>query len=142
MKYKKYEQLSFVLFMSTMIIILELLFLIFIITNKEYNYKICTGIVMKKDRLMLIISKKDKEILYKNKYLYVRDIKKAYKIVEDKNIEITNDNKRYYEVIINYKFEKNYRVNDTISVTIKNRKYRLIEMFKLIWDGDKNRKDK
>ena len=38
--------------------------------------------------------------------------------------------------------DKKYKANDTISISIKDKKYHLIEMFKLIWDGDAHGENK
>lgn len=119
-----------------MTFIFELVFLIILFESKEYKYEKLTTTVVKKDLVLLVVSKDTKQILYKNKYLYLNDKKKKYRIVEERKSVIRQGKKKYYELLISYKFDKNYKSSDIMSISIKNEKYRMIEIFKLIWDGD------
>ena len=136
MKIKKYEQQSFVIFACVLILILEIIFLITIYKYKEYKYEKLTATVIKDNLVVLVISSNTKKVLYKNKYLYLNDKKINYKIIEEKQSVIKNGKEKYYEVLINYKFDKQYKTSDIMFVSIKKEKYRIIEIFKLIWDGD------
>lgn len=136
MKIKKYEQQFFVIFACVLIIILEIIFLITIYKYKEYKYEKLTATVIKDNLVVLVISSNTKKVLYKNKYLYLNDKKINYKIIEEKQSVIKNGKEKYYEVLINYKFDKQYKTSDIMFVSIKKEKYRIIEIFKLIWDGD------
>lgn len=136
MKTKKYEQQSFVIFACVLILILEIIFVITIYKHKEYKYEKLTATVIKDNLVVLVISSNTKKVLYKNKYLYLNDKKKKYKIIEEKQSVIKKGKKKYYEVLINYKFDKQYKTSDIMFISIKKEKYRIIEIFKLIWDGD------
>lgn len=136
MRIKKYEKNSFVLFICFIIFIFELIFFILIYERKEYKYEKITTTVVKKNLVLIVVSKDTKQILYKNKYLYLNDKKKKYAIVEERESVIRQGRKKYYELLISYKFDKNYKSSDIMSVSVKNEKYRMIEIFKLIWDGD------
>ena len=47
-----------------------------------------------------------------------------------------SNGKQYHELLIDFRFDKKYKTSDVVTISIKKEKYRLIEMFKLIWDGD------
>ena len=141
MKQRKYEQNSLIFLIVILTILLEGIFTLILTDIKEYKYLKLTGIVMKKDKLLVMINEKEKKVIYKNSYLYVNNNKRNYKVIDDKRI-IMKDKSKYYEVILNYKFDKRYKSNDTISISIKDKKYHLIEMFKLIWDGDAHGENK
>lgn len=136
MKLRNYEKKTMVITMCLIIFLCELTLLFVLYKEKEYKYEDINGIVMKDNIVVLILSKEEKQLIYKNRFLYVDDKKIDFKIIEDKNVIIKNNNKKYYEVLIGFKFNKKYKVNDSILISIKEEKYRLIEIFKIIWDGD------
>ncbi len=75
MKLKRYENYSIVLFLSIFIIFIELCFFTLLSCIKEYKYEKISGIVVKKNLLMVVASPTTRKILYKNKYLYSNDKK-------------------------------------------------------------------
>lgn len=87
---------------------------------------------------MTFVDKKERKDLYKNKYLYIDNKKIKYKILKDKGITLKENNKEYYEIYLKLKLKGKYKQNDYIKITIQNKKIRLLEIFKLIWDGDVN----
>lgn len=136
MKTRKYEKFSLVLFLCLFVLFLEFIFILFLFNNKEYKYDQYTGVVVKDNLMTIIIPKEKRKILYKNRYLYHNDKKIKYKIIEEKKNLYKNNGKQYHELLIDFRFDKKYRTSDVVTISIKKEKYRLIEMFKLIWDGD------
>ena len=136
MKIKKYEKFSFVLFIYLFTFILEFIYVIVLFENKEYKYEKITAMVVKNNLAIIVISPQNKKLLYKNKYLFINNKKKKYEIVEERNNTIRQGKNKYYEVLIKFKFDKNYKSSDIMSISIKKEKYRMIEIFSLIWDGD------
>lgn len=136
MKIRNYEKTKEITIIIVLVIIIESIFLTFLINNKIYCYEQMTTIVLKDNIVMLVASKKEKELLYKNAKLFLKDKKVKYKIIEDKGVVITRNNKKYYEVLLEFKFDKKYKSNDTITVSLQEEKIKLIKIFKLIWDGD------
>ena len=135
MKAKCYEKLILIKVLITAILILELLFFFLLYTHKEFKYRRIDGLVVKDNVLVLVLSKKEKELLYKNSNLLMDDKIKKYMIIEDNGVFIKKGNKKYYEVLIKVKFDKKYKTNDSIQINLKDNKYRVIEMFKIIWGG-------
>ncbi len=136
MKIKKYEKYSLVISMCIIIFIIEVIFTFLLITTKEYKYKKINGVVVKDNLVDIVIPSKEKNIIYKNKYLYLNDKKIKFKIVEEKKNVYKHNKEKYHELLVSYKFDKKYKTSDILSISIKKEKYRLIEIFKLIWEGD------
>ena len=136
MKIKQYEKYSLVISMCIIIFIIEVIFTFLLITTKEYKYKKINGVVVKDNLVDIVIPSKEKNIIYKNKYLYLNDKKIKFKIVEEKKNVYKHNKEKYHELLVSYKFDKKYKTSDILSISIKKEKYRLIEIFKLIWEGD------
>ena len=116
---------------------MEIIFFLILKNYKIYNYKKYDCIVTNKNICLLIINKKEKNILYKNSSLYLENKLKKYKILEDNDVIITKGREKYNEVLISFKFN-NSKTNDVLKIVFKNKKESLINIFKLIWDGDNN----
>lgn len=136
MKTRKYEKFSLVLFLCLFVLFLEFIFILFLFDNKEYKYDQYTGVVVKDNLMTIIIPNEKRKVLYKNRYLYHNDKKIKYRIIEEKKNLYKNNGKQYHELLIDFRFDKKYKTSDVVTISIKKEKYRLIEMFKLIWDGD------
>ena len=136
MKTRKYEKFSLVLFLCLFVLFLEFIFILFLFNNNEYKYDQYTGVVVKDNLMTIIIPNEKRKVLYKNRYLYHNDKKIKYRIIEEKKNLYKNNGKQYHELLIDFRFDKKYRTSDVVTISIKKEKYRLIEMFKLIWDGD------
>lgn len=100
--------------------------------NKIYDYQKLTGIVLKDDLLIVVASKEERKLLHNNSSIYLNSKKESFNILEDRGAIITQNGKKYYELLIDTKFDKKYKANDTLSVSIKTKKKRLIEIFKVI----------
>ena len=132
MKIKNYEKQSGILILSFIILFLEIIFSIVLFINKEYHYQKMTGIITKENIVTVLTTQKEKKILYKNKFLYLKDNKIKYKIVEDTSIPEIEEKNNYYEIKIKIKLKNNFKINKQILFSIKTKKYRLIKMFDVI----------
>ena len=136
MKVKNYEKNSLILFISIFIFLSEIVLIIFLYKYKIYEYKVITGIVSNKNIVTLVISKDEKELLYKNKKIYINNKYLNYKIIDDKGYLLKKNKKKYYEVLISIKTNK--EENDVVNLCIKNKKIRIIKLLKNIWEGGKS----
>jgi len=85
---------------------------------------------------MIVVSKAERKIIYKNHFLYHNNKKIKYEVLEDRGAIITKGKTKYYEILLNFKFLKKYKANDILELSIKEKKYKVIEIFKIIWEGD------
>ena len=139
LKYKRYEKFSYTIVLVIVLIIAEIVFLINIIKNKNELYVSYSGVVAKSNIGLFIVNDDEMSILYKNKYLYFNGRRVKYSIEKITRNVIKKDNKKYNEVLINFQFsKKKYKDSDVISISIRNDKEPIINMFKIIWKGDNN----
>lgn len=142
MKTKNYEKKTLVYSLVIITFILEIITSFYIFTTKIYQYKKITGVILQDNLILVYADKNDKRIIYKNKVLYINDKKTKYEIEEDRGVTIKNNKKDYSELILKLKLDGNYKLNDVVEITIQDKKVRLINLFKIIWEGDKNKKTK
>ena len=133
---KKYENLINIKVVTVLLIIIQLIFILLMTNYKVYKNKSLTCIVMNKNICLLVLDSKEKELLYKNTKLFVNDKENKFNIVEDNNVVVTNGKKKYKEILIKVDLVKSYKTNDTVNLTIRERKIKLIEIFKVILEGD------
>ncbi len=133
---KKYENLTKIKIITVLLIIIQLIFILLMTNYKVYKDKTLTCIVMNKNICLLVLDDKEKELLHKNMKLYVNDKENTFKIIEDNNVVVTNGKKKYKEILIKVDLVKSYKTNDTVKLTIRERKIKLIEIFKVILEGD------
>ena len=133
---KKYEDLTKIKIITVLLIIIQLIFILLMTNYKVYKNKTLTCIVMNKNICLLVLDDKENELLHKNMKLYVNDKENTFKIIEDNNVVVTNGKKKYKEILIKVDLVKSYKTNDTVNLTIRERKIKLIEIFKVILEGD------
>ena len=138
MKQKKYEEKRLISFMFIMNIVLEIIILLFCIKTYKFTYKKITGIVIKKDLLLVLVDKKERKLLYDNKKIYVDDKYIRYKIEEDKGKILKKNNNNYYELIISTKISNSLKANDSINISIEDKKISMIKLLQKLKEGDKN----
>ena len=133
MKVRNYEKNELIIFVIVIVFFIEVLLTVFLFKYRVYKYKTLTGIVSNKNLVTLIVSKKEKNMLNKNRKIYIDNKYLNYKIVEDKGY-ITKKNKtKYYEIIIKVKTKKD--INEVVELSIKNKKTIIIKLLKNIWEG-------
>jgi len=135
MKIRNYEQLNKIYFGIILLFILEIIGIVFIYHQKHFSYQLLSGIVVKKDYLLVMITKEERKNLYQNNTLYLKGIKKKYKIVKDHGKMLTKNKKDYYELTIKLSFSEKYKPNDVLELAVAEKKYRQIEIFKMILGG-------
>ena len=139
LKYKKYEKFNLCIFLVIFLIIFKIIFIINIIKNKNELYVSYSGVVMKSNIGLFIVNDDEMNIIYKNRYLYFNGRRVKYSIEKITKSVIKKDNKKYNEVLIKFQFsKKKYKDSDVISISIRNDKEPIINMFKIIWKGDNN----
>lgn len=142
MKVRNYERKDIIAIAIMITVILEIAVILALINKKEYSYQKIPGIIIKKDFILVMVNKEEKKILGSNKKLFIDNKEKKYRIEEDRGIIMHKNNQDYYEIVINTKTSKEYNPNDIVNVVVRKTKHKLIGMFKIIWEGDENDKNK
>ena len=117
MRIHNYEKKSLILYISAILLILEIILFIYLKETKEFQYEKITGYIISKNEILITPTKRIRKMLYKNKKIYIKDHLLSYEIKEDKGVLLESNNKRYYELIIKAKIPSNN--NQIIEISIK-----------------------
>ena len=131
MRIHNYEKKNIVLYISVILLILEIILFIYLKKTKEFQYEKITGYIISKNEILITPTKRIRKMLYKNKKIYIKDHLLSYEIKEDKGVLLESNNKRYYELIIKAKIPSNN--NWIIEISIKKEKKDIITIFKSVW---------
>lgn len=135
MKTKNYEQTG-ILFIGIFItIFVELILSLFLYRQKEFVYHSLSGIVTKNNYVIVMVTKEEQQIIYKNKKLFFKNQKVSYEIIENHGKLMTRNKKDYYEILLKFSFSKKYKESDVLELVFPQRKYRRIEIIKKILGG-------
>lgn len=137
MRQHNYEKKELVVCIYILLMIVEIVCLMILFHIKQLDYQKVTGFYTNPNRITVIVSKKDKKLLYDNSTCYIMNQKRKYKIEEDKGIILKKDDKNYYELLLNVKTPNNKKRQDIIEITIPKEKKTLWNFIKRIGEGDK-----
>lgn len=133
LKLKRYERHSLLFSFCVCLIFIVVAFFGYSLIKKIPNYVLISGVVKKRDVIEVLVTDKDLDILYKNKYVYIEGEKTSYKISNVVLKVLKRKKTMYHDVFISLEFDKNYKENDTIDLVIRNGSGKLISIFKTIW---------
>ena len=133
MKQKNYEKKTLVLFLTILLWIIEICFIIYLSNIRIIEYKLFQVIMISNKEGVVYLSKEDKKLFYKSSYYYYKDKKYYFEIIDENKV---ND-------LIEIKLKtsiKNLKENDIITISIENKRISELETIIDIWGGDKNSK--
>lgn len=136
MKTNRYESYNLFVFLSIILIFLEIVFLFYLVNKKIVLYQKMQGVIEGENRVSFLVDKKELRYFYNNKTIYVDDVKSRFKIIEVNNNVLKKDNVTYHEVLIEVKISSKYKINDILEISILNKKVKIISMFKIIWEEE------
>lgn len=113
--------------------LLEIMFILFLINKREFCYHKLSGIVVKKNQIVLIVNSKEKKLLYQNKYVLYKGKSIPYKIVEDKGMILEKSHQKYSELQIEIRTLKEKKINNGIELMVKEKKKSILELLKYAW---------
>lgn len=136
MKVRNYEKKALIYVLLGILLILEIIIIYIFCINKIYEYEVVSGIVIKDDLVVLIITDKTKKNISKSNSFYLNNKKVKYRIIEDRGYILKKNKEKYSELLVSFKFDNEYKVNDNLQLMFKKEKIKIIEIFKIIWEGD------
>ncbi len=138
MKLVNYEKKNVLIFLIILMFIFLSLLIFYTFSIKINSYVLITGRVRKNNLVELLVNDDELNILYKNRFVYVSDLKKKFFISDvSKNILVEKDIK-YSLVLI--EVDLSLKDGDIVEVSFKDKRIRLWEIFKVIWKGEDNGK--
>ena len=130
MKIKKYERKDLIIITIISVVMVEIIIFLFLnkIRIKEYNnYQI---IALESNKAMVITKIKDKNIWYKNRFIYINGKKVKYDINQ-----ITKD-REYLKLLLIINIPEKHNENDIITISIENKRTNIIKAIMKTWGGD------
>ena len=128
MKIRNYEKKNSILWIGSILMILEISMILFLFQRKEFCYQKITSILVKDNLVLLMVDKKERRLLYQNKKLFYHNQSFFYEVTEDRGLILTKDNTNYYELLLKVKTPKAKKANDSLEFSIRKTKKRLIEI--------------
>ena len=138
MRVHNYEKYTLVFILSVFLIVVEIMSFICIFSMRVFCYRRISGIVLRKNVILVVVTEEERKILYKNHTVIFNDKKVSYKIEEDRGVLLKKNSKMYYEILIDINTPKDKKYNDVFEFTIQDRKKKILNIIKTMWEGDKN----
>lgn len=115
---------------------LVFMFLWFLFNTKFYIYKKFSGVVYKEGVIELLLSNDELKLFYKNVGVFINNKKEKIKIRNINKNVLERKGVSYNQVFLNISFTDMYKVNDVIEISVLSSRDKLINIFKVIWEGD------
>lgn len=135
MKIRNYEKFELIIATSILFLILLIFFIIYTFNNKIYTYQTIQALVVDKNKISIVVHSKEKRKISQNNVFYINNKKKKYTLLEVEKIA-NETTKEYYNLILKLPLNEKYKLNDILKIEIQNKKIRIIEIFKVIWESD------
>ena len=136
LKNKSYEKTTLVFVLLVFFLILVIIFFIVLHYFMINRYSVINGIVYTDDLILIVVAEDERKTIYHNSYFYIDDKKTKYSINEDKGITLIKNDVDYYELLIKTKINNKYKLNDTLDISIKKKREKIINIFRIIWEDD------
>ena len=135
MKICHYKKQSTIFFISALLILIEIILGIILFQRKEYTHQKLFGVLLEKNKVLLVINQEEQKLLYQNHYLVLQDKQLAYEIIE-MNPSFQKKQEQYYEATLKIKTPKEKKINDSMEFSLKGRKEPVMKLLKNVWGGD------
>ncbi len=138
LKIHNYEKRNLITTTIVVLIVIEISTVLLLFKTKRFSYQKITGVITKENLITIIATKEERKKIYQNNKIYLNDKVFIYRIEEDRGFILKKNNIKYYEIIIITKTKLKQGMNDTVNMSIKDKKKTIIKMIKDIWVGDNN----
>lgn len=135
MRKKRYERTTLLFTGVFIFFFIELLFLVYLLNKKVQVYQTIQGVVSN-NSIVLFLTKEERDKIYANTFLYVDGKNEEYKILNDLGVVLEDKDKSYYQIELSISSIDHYKNNDSITMSIKDKKIKMIEIFHIILEGD------
>lgn len=98
------------------------------------TYVIFEGRVRGKNYLELMVPTDKLEVLYKNKIVYIDDVKKKF-VISDVSKDVLENKKTKYSLVV-LEVSLSLMDNEFVTLVFCEKKFNLFKIFSVIWEGD------
>ena len=98
------------------------------------TYVILEGRVRGKNYIELMVPNDKLEVLYKNKTVYIEDVKKKF-VISDVSKDVLENKKMKYSLVV-LEVSLSLMDNEFVTLVFCAKKVKLFKIFSVIWEGD------
>lgn len=98
------------------------------------TYVILEGRVRGKNYIELMVPNDKFEVLYKNKTVYIEDVKKKF-VISDVSKDVLENKKMKYSLVV-LEVSLSLMDNEFVTLVFCDKKVKLFKIFSVIWEGD------
>lgn len=136
---KSYEIFESRIIISWLFVVIVLVVGWLILNKDIYSYKKFSGIMYTDTVLEVVLDREDTKLLQRNKRIFIKDKNKKVEVVQvEKNI-LKRNKKRYNQVFLEVG-KKNGKTGEIVEFTVVEKRIKVKNIFKIIWEGDNYRK--
>lgn len=135
---KCYDRKNTVICGTFVFLFFIILFILLLLNKRMILYDKFSGVVEKDDLLVFLLSDEELELFYKNKELFLNNLKEEFNIRKVDKAVLEREGVFYNRVLIEIDIDNMYKVNESLDISIARRSVKCVKMFKVIWDGDLN----
>ena len=139
---KRYEDFKVILFFFFILLTIIFLFFVFIFNSKISIYKIFSGVVFDDECILFVLNDKELKLFQKNKVLFIESEEIRFDILKIESDIVYKEDIKYHQVYIKVDISDMYKVGDVLGVSIKEKRVKSYEIFKIIWKGGYDEEDK
>ena len=133
MKIRNYEKKQGILLFGIGLFLLEVGVFLLLWRHKVFCYRRISGVFVKENLVLLMLSSRDRKLLYQNHSVLFQSKKQSYQIEEDRGVLFEKEGIRYYEILLKMKIPKEKKANDLLELSIREKKERILKIFKNTW---------
>lgn len=141
MKIRNYEKKNLCFLGIAFLFLLEFILGGVLYSYKIEEYQLLKGFISHQNTVLFYVTKEERKMIYQNQKAYFKNQTFSYEIEEDRGISMRIEKTNYYAIIIRMKWNEKHHDNEIIELSFQKRKKRLIELFKIIWEGDEYQKN-
>lgn len=136
---KHYENYRMINFVFCILLVMIFIFIVIVYNSKISIYKIFSGVVLNDNIILLVLRDDEVKLFQKNKVVFIDNEKIKFNV--EKIDEEVDKGKKYYQIYIETSISNLYKIGDILNISIKEKRIRSYEIFKIVWKGGYNEED-
>jgi len=131
-----YEKNQLIISIIVIFLIIEIYIVFLSVTTKINTYIEITGVMVSDEIVQILVDDKQLKTILISNYIYIENHKKKKEVQNITKHVLKRNKKSYHYIKLKLNINKKYKTNDPISITIYNKKEKIISIFKTCWKED------
>lgn len=128
-----YERDQLIISVIVIFLIIEIYIVFLGYKTKVNTYMEITGIMISDKIVQVLVDDKELEAILKSNYVYIENKKINKKLDSITKNVLKRNNNSYHYIKLKLNLGKKYKTNDSVPITIYNKKEKIISIFKTCW---------